>query len=265
MDLSKVKAKLKSLEKSNKKSDYLWKPELGSNLVRFVPAKYNPEYPFLEMFFYYDLEKYPVISPISFGLPDPIVEMAEKLKSTGDTEDWILGKNLEPKLRTYAPVLVRGKEKEGVKYYGFGKTVFEELLKLIDDPDYGDITDPKQGTDITIEYTKNEGDNFPTTTLRPKRNISPMTDDPEVLESVKEMVLPEDIWTAPSYEEMQSKLEAYVGATKEEGERRRQASKEEKSSSTDQSQELKETASESTGGIAPTNDPDDLLNDIFAD
>ena len=35
---------------------------------------------------------------------------------------------MEPKMRTYVPVLVRGKESEGVKFWGFGKLVYQELL-----------------------------------------------------------------------------------------------------------------------------------------
>ena len=33
-------------------------------------------------------------------------------------------------MRTYVYVLVRGEESEGIKFWGFGKTVYQELLKL---------------------------------------------------------------------------------------------------------------------------------------
>ena len=59
--------------------------------------------------------------------------------------------NMEPKLRTFVPVVVRGEEGEGVRFWGFGKTVYQEILGYID-PDYGDITDPTSGRDLTIEY-----------------------------------------------------------------------------------------------------------------
>ena len=82
-----------------------------------------------------------MVSPMSFGRPDPIVEFAEKLKKSGDKDDWKLGKKIEPKFRVYAPVIVRGQEHEGVKFWSFGKQIFTELLSVIADPDYGDITD----------------------------------------------------------------------------------------------------------------------------
>ena len=37
-------------------------------------------------------------------------------------------------MRTFAPVIVRGEESEGVKWWGFGKTVYQELLAIIADP-----------------------------------------------------------------------------------------------------------------------------------
>ena len=58
---------------------------------------------------------------------------------------------MEPKLRTFVPVIVRGEEGEGVRFWGFGKTVYQEILGYIADPDYGDITDPTSGRDLTIE------------------------------------------------------------------------------------------------------------------
>ncbi|MAP03164.1 MAG: hypothetical protein CMF85_05080 [Candidatus Marinimicrobia bacterium] len=54
-----------------------------------------------------------------------------------------MGRSLMPKMRTFVPVIVRGEEAEGVKFWGFGKEVYQELLGVIADPDYGDITDPE--------------------------------------------------------------------------------------------------------------------------
>lgn len=255
MNLEQVKKKLQSLESNKSKTKALWKPEYGEQVVRFIPNKFKPDFPFLEMFFYYDLEKYPVVSPISFGEPDPIVELANELKSTGNKEDWKMGIKLEPKLRTYAPILVRGEEKEGVKFYGFGRTVFQALLKLIEDPDYGDITDPKTGTDITIEYSKGSDGGYPETLIRPKRNVSPMTESKEVLELVKNMPDPTDIWQAPSYDEMQSKLEAFTNKSGEGESESNESPQEEKKA--DAATTEKET------GIKPSNDVDSLMSDIF--
>ena len=123
------------------------------------------------------------MSPTSFGRPDPIEEFADKLKQSGNREDWRLGKKLEAKLRTFAPVVVRGEESGGTKFWGFGKTVYQELLSIIADPDYGDISDPINGRDVVVEFKTAEetGASFPKTTIRVKPNQTPITEDKAIL------------------------------------------------------------------------------------
>jgi hypothetical protein len=49
-------------------------------------------------------------------------------------------------------------------------------LNLVLNPDYGDITDVDQGTDLVINYGKPAGAQFPQTTIVPRRKSSPLTD-----------------------------------------------------------------------------------------
>ena len=142
--------------------------------------------PFIELYFHYDLGGKNHLSPISFGRPDPIEEFAQKLKSSGNRDDYRLGKKLEAKMRTFAPVIVRGEEKQGVKFWGFGKTVYQELLSIIADPDYGDITDATGGRDIGIDrQTPAEaGNQYGKTTIRVKPNQTTITDDSKMLEKI---------------------------------------------------------------------------------
>jgi hypothetical protein len=124
-----------------------------------------------------------LVAPIS------IVEFANKLKKSGDKEEWKTGRSLEPKLRTYVPVLVRGAEHEGVKFWGMGKQVYQEILSIIADADYGDITDLRAGRDIVVEFKTAEetGKSFPETTIRVKPNQTPAFDpaDAAIKEKVK--------------------------------------------------------------------------------
>ena len=186
MDLAKVKKRLNQLQASNQRTSSLWKPQPGTQQIRIVPYKFNRDNPFIELFFHYDLGGKSHLSPISFGRPDPIEEFAQKLKSSGNRDDYRLGKKLEAKMRTFAPVLVRGEESEGVKFWGFGKTVYQEILSVISDPDYGDITDPVSGRDITVEFKTAEetGASFPSTAIRVKPIQTPITEDKNILEKV---------------------------------------------------------------------------------
>jgi hypothetical protein len=84
LDLSKIKSRLDALKNNTTKSTSLWKPVPGKHTVRIVPYSHNPENPFIELLFHYNMNGKTYLSPSTFGRPDPIVEFASKLKKTGD-------------------------------------------------------------------------------------------------------------------------------------------------------------------------------------
>ena len=218
MDLDAIKTKLESLQNQSTTSENFWKPDPGKQVVRIVPYKHNKDNPFIELYFHYNLGNKTYLSPASHGRPDPVQEFADKLKSTGDKDEWIQGKRLEPKMRTFVPVVVRGRETEGVKFWGFGKTVYQELLSVIADPDYGDITDPVNGRDIMIErQTPAEaGNQYGKTTVRVKPNQTPITESKEMLEGVFEnQPNLTELYTEPSYDELKEALANYLNPTEE--------------------------------------------------
>lgn len=219
IDLDKIKAKLTNLSQSNNRKNYQWKPQPGKQQVRIVPYKHQPDNPFIELYFHYGINNRTYLSPVSFGRPDPICEFAEKLKRSGDKDDYRMGRSLMPKMRTFVPVIVREEESEGVRFWGFGKEVYQELLGVIADPDYGDITDPETGRDITIEFLSAEeaGRSFPKTNIRVKPNTSPVSDNKNIVESVANNQ-PEitDIYQELGYDELKDALEKWVSGESEE-------------------------------------------------
>ena len=122
LDLDAIRKRLSGLQNQTGKQNNLWKPEPGKQTIRIVPYQFNKDNPFIELFFHYGLNGKTFLSPVTHGEPDPVVEFAEKLKATGNRDDWQMSRKLEPKMRTYVPVIVRGQESEGVKFWGFGKT-----------------------------------------------------------------------------------------------------------------------------------------------
>ena len=208
IDLEAIKKKLNQLQTTGARRDNLWKPEPGKQVVRIVPYQHDRNNPFRELYFHYDLGKKNYLSPVTHGRPDPVVEFCEKLKSSGNSDEWKLGKKMEPKMRTYVPVLIRGKESDGVKFWGFGKLVYQELLGVIADPDYGDITDPMNGRDILVEFTPAEGaGQFPKTTIRVKPNVSPITEDKDVATAATtNQPNLSDIFKEPSYDDLKEAL-----------------------------------------------------------
>ena len=219
MDISQIKNRLNQLQNQTSTKDNFWKPEPGKTQIRIVPYKHNKDNPFLELYFHYNLGKNKTyLSPVSFGRPDPVNEFADKLKSTGDKDEWIQGKRLEPKMRTFAPVVVRGKESEGVKFWGFGKTVYQELLSIIADPDYGDITDAINGRDISVErITPAEaGNQYGKTTIRVKPNQTPITEDKDLLQKLfdNQSNLTE-LYTEPSYDDLKEALDNFFNPSED--------------------------------------------------
>jgi hypothetical protein len=214
MDINAIKSKLATLQSTTSTKDNFWKPEPGTQVVRIVPYKHNKENPFIELFFHYNLgDNKTYLSPASFGRPDPVEEFANKLKSTGNKDEWIQGKRLEPKMRTFVPVVVRGREDEGVKFWGFGKTVYQELLSVIADPDYGDITDATTGRDIGIErQTPAEaGNQYGKTTVRVKPNQTPITENSDLLKSIFENQSDlTELYTEPSYDDLKEALSNFL-------------------------------------------------------
>ena len=223
MDINAIKKRLSQLKDTNTRTSNLWKPEPGTQQVRIVPYKFNKDNPFIELYFHYDLGGKNYLSPMSFGRPDPIEEFAQKLKGTGSKDDYRLGRKVEAKMRTYAPVIVRGEENQGVKFWGFGKTVYQELLSIIADPDYGDITDAVNGRDIAVQFKTAEetGKSFPSTSIRVKTNQTPITEDASLLESLTENQKNiTEIYQEQSYEDLTQALNDYLnGSSTEEEEK----------------------------------------------
>jgi hypothetical protein len=212
MDLNAIRKRLGQLQTTNNRTSSLWKPQPGKTQIRIVPYELNKDNPFIELFFHYNLNNRSYLSPISFGRPDPIEEFAQKLRASGNKEDYQLSRKLEAKMRTFAPVVVRGEEKQGVKFWGFGKTVYQELLSIIADPDYGDITDPVNGRDVVVEFLSAEetGASFPKTNIRVKPNQTPVSDEPETLELVKKQQDIREIYQEQSYDDLTEILNEWL-------------------------------------------------------
>ena len=156
IDFDAIKRKLDRLSGNNSSRNTMWKPVEGEeHTVRLLSFPDNDGQPFKELMFYYNIPgQRGLLAPSQFGKRDPIQELINKLRDEGTKESYEMAKKLYPKMRVYAACVVRGEESEGVKIWGFGKTVYQKLLTLMLDEDYGDITDLTNGRDVTIEHMK---------------------------------------------------------------------------------------------------------------
>ena len=212
-----IGAMQKKLERLNNKGkassdSAFWKPEDGLHEIRVLPTSDGD--PFKEFFFHYNVGSQSVMCPKrNFGEACPICEFATKLFKSGEDDNVTAAKSLFVRQRFCSPILVRGSEKDGVKVWSYSKTVYEELLKMVLDPDVGDITDLENGFDIKVDKGKANGARFSMMKIKPKAKSSPMCkglasqECKDLLESIPDF---SGLFTRMSSKEVQQALDVHL-------------------------------------------------------
>jgi hypothetical protein len=178
IDLKKMRQKLADLHnRGGNGGARFWKPSEGENVVRILPTKDGD--PFKHFHFHYNVgEKTGFLCPKkNFGDECPVCDFVSKLYNDGDDDSVQMARKLVAKSRFFSPVVVRGEDAEGVKVWGYSKTVYEGLLQLVLNPDYGDITDPHNGTDLVLTYGKAPGAMYPSTNITARRKTTAISAD----------------------------------------------------------------------------------------
>ena len=180
----------------------------------------------------------------------------------GDKDDW-KAETYGTKLRTFVPVVVRGEEGEGVRFWGFGKTVYQEILGYIGDPDYGDITDPTSGRDLTIEYKSEEMVLLIQLLLLElnQKNQHLSEDSDKATNFIENQTEITDLYSELSYDELKSVLEGWLNPTNESGDE--SVSQETLSTSTQPATETKSAPEPTKSDSKKTDDVSETFDDLF--
>jgi hypothetical protein len=220
MDINAIKQRLNSLQSSGQKkekvdySKYYWKPKQeGKYQIRIVPSVLNKENPFQEVFVHYGFSKFPIYALTNWNEKDPIVEFSKQLRGTSEKENWQLAKKLDPKMRVFAPVVVRGEEDKGVRLWEFGKEIYMQLLGIAEDEDYGDFTDINDGRDFTVEAVMGDigGRQGIKCSIRVKPKTSPLGTDKTQLKSwLNEQPNVLELQKKNTFEDLKSILEKFL-------------------------------------------------------
>jgi hypothetical protein len=227
MNLDAIKKKLESMAKSAPSSGSSnqtkrFKPQIGKQTIRVVPFKYNKEFPFIEMRFYYGIGSKKVIaSPLNWGEKDPIAEFAKQLRGTNDKENWKLAKKLDPKVRIFAPVIVRGEESEGVQLWEFGKEIYEAFLQMAADEEVGDFTDIMTGRDIKLVTVGPDvtGTKYNKTTIAPSMKVTSLSKDEKEIELwLEEQVSPKESYKPLPFDDIKAALQEWLSPEDDEDE-----------------------------------------------
>ena len=228
MDINAIKQRLNSLQATGTKkekvdySKYYWKPKQeGKYQIRIVPSAINKENPFQEVFVHYGLSKFPTYALTNWGEKDPIVKFAKQLRQTNDKENWQLAKKLDPKMRIFAPVIVRGEEDKGVRLWEFGKEIYMQLLGIAEDEDYGDFTDINEGRDFTVDANIGDigGRQGIKCSIRVKPKTSVLSSDKSEIKSwLTEQPNVLELQKKNSYEDLKDILKRFLNPEEEESE-----------------------------------------------
>ena len=214
IDMKKMKAKYAALQNRGRGggNKSMWfRPQDGEQVIRIVPTADGD--PFKEFWLHYGVGKNPAFLSLkrNYGQDDPLDDFVRALYNEGDEESIKMAKSLSAKQRFFSPVLVRGEEDKGVRIWGYGKQVYEQLLNLVLNPEYGDITDVDTGTDLTLQYGKPAGAQFPQTNLTPRRKSSGLAstseETTELLESIPDI---EGSFDKKTFDEMQTILDNFM-------------------------------------------------------
>lgn len=209
IDLNSIKKKLEELRKK-KGSDVNWlNLKEGDNQIRVIAHPDRPWY--VETGYHYIVDadnerKSIVCRKLSLGEDSDcfVCDLVSKLRK-GDTTERELAKSIARRYRVFLNVIDRADGQ--IKVFGTGITVFEQILSLIADSDWGDMTDPKNGYDIVI---RKSGSGFNTEySVRAKPKRTPYGVDID-WESVTDL---ESIVKVPTYKEQ---IAQYYGQTEEE-------------------------------------------------
>jgi hypothetical protein len=217
IDVKKMKAKLDALTNKGGSSSKtaFWSPKEGNTYSVRIVATPDGD-PFKEYWFHYELGTQGgfLCPKKNFGDSCPACDFASKLYREKTEESAKMGKKFLPRQRFFSPIVVRGEEKDGVKVWGYGKTVYQDLINLVLNPDYGDITDSETGTDLGLAVSKAPGQSFPMTKLTPARKTSKLCQGSpdeckDLLESVPDF---DTLHTRKTTDEVATILDQYLAS-----------------------------------------------------
>lgn len=194
-------AEKEEYDKTSGSADF-WKVPQGSSTVRFLPPR--PGKPTIYRYIwehYFDVaggapggsKRQRMVCPLQQAKADkldprrcPCCAYAEKLRGTGNQEDYELAKDYVAQRKVFANILVRDQEDRGIRIWAFGKKVYEQLDAIRRDSRAGgNFAHPVTGFDIVVKRTGSTMNDTNYTCL-PSRETSPLHDDATIMEALLE-------------------------------------------------------------------------------
>lgn len=189
VDMNRVKEEQARLEKGDFAGAIpYFEFQEGPNVVRLLPPYGNNPDAWKKFKLSYGVgpnEK--VVSP-AFDTNCPLKKECDRLNALGDEVSKKRAAGMYPKNRVGYFLIVRNANNhpqagQGPVFWNANQAFnHKDIIALFADSDYGDISDPQTGTDLTINYKdkKNTGNGFPEWKIVPKRERSPLGTPQEI-------------------------------------------------------------------------------------
>jgi hypothetical protein len=214
INMDKIKQRLDNLNNPKKGNGggNTFKPQAGDQEIRWVPSPDGD--PFKEFHFHWGLGT-PVLCPQkNFGDKCPVCAYASSLWKEGTDESQKQAKSLFARNRFFSNIIVRGRESEGPKLYGYGQTTYQQLIEYVMDPDYGDITDVDSGRDFKLTYkVPTKKGEFAKTSLKIGGKPTALSSDKKVTKAILDQIKPVEenaMFKRQSTAEVQEILDAHL-------------------------------------------------------
>lgn len=239
MNINDIKARLAQLNNKTKKANDIWKAK-DEHDIRLLPYAHGSD-PFIELHFHYEIgEQGTILCPkLNFDKECAICDFAETLKGWKDSsgedkpererkQDWEIFKKIQAKARVFVPVVERGKEAEGAKFWGMSPTTAGEVLSICADADRLEAVGADEsnalnvlfgvdkGYDIHVSFCepgkKGNNKSFPIIKAEGKIKVSKLMPDKKqtdsLLSSVKNI---KEVYPELSSDEVEKLFKKFVG------------------------------------------------------
>lgn len=241
--IEELKARISGLNRGggNKKND-IWKPT-DEHVVRLLEYPHGRD-PFIELFFHYEVGDETIVCPKMNGEGEcAICDFADTLKSWKDDRgqdkaeadrkaDWEIFKKIQAKARIFIPMIERGKESLGPKFWGVSPTQATEILSTAMDGDRMEecgiskdeqdastllkiLISPTKAYDLNVSFAKpgakGNTKTFGTTTIKAKIKACALADEKttkDILASIKRIA---DVYPVTPSGEVQRLLDRWTG------------------------------------------------------
>lgn len=265
LDIEALRKKMQEVKNRGGGGADFWSPKDGRNVIRILPAKEGQEF-YSEARVRYNVgpKKRMVTVPMDSS-PDncPIHAYVDELYKSGDADDEKLAKKMKASNRYYFNIIDRSVEEgeEGygkVQVFGCGTTIFTDILGIIVDPDYGDITDPEEGFDLIINKSGKGLQTEYKTHARPKQTAIGIPDWKEKLADLQKIATPK------SYDDRLAILNGEEESGDDEKETKKETKKESKKEEKETTKVAEEKAPENPSNDFDESEADDIEAEIQA-